>query len=844
MRWLAVPLAFGFAHAVNAGELDSEYLRGSTATTRTYVVVQSPVQADHWRDPVQHYAIQPRAPERALAVAPRAPAPSGWTGAYAGLTAGLAAGSYGNRTSALGSGYMNATQAAAVTAAGDQTISSHGFAAGIEAGYNWQFGQFLIGGETDLQALHLNAAGNSGAVSYPGAAGDQFVVSSYGNSNWLFTARARAGLITSDNTLFFVTGGLALTQLDSNFLFTDNVGALESARINTMKTGFAVGAGVEAPLTDRLSMKAEYQYVNFGSAQATGTGNSLTALFPNRTFAHSGDMTANVARVGLNYHFNGGNVWPDAAIPSSNFRALTVNNSSWDVEAGARAWFNFGRIGAPQPLDNSPGSILASRLTFSGVNGASGEVFARADQADGFFFKGFLGTGATGSGQLNDEDFPAAGAYSNTQSSTTGHIAYATIDAGYTFLKTAAARLGAFVGYNYYEEDVNTYNCTQLAGAATCVAANPFPANFLGISQDGNYKSLRLGLSSQFMLTDRLRLTADVAYLPLVNFTGLDSHNARELLLLETASNGDGVMLEAMLDYHVTDAWNVGLGGRYWTWNMRTGTTTFNFLGAPPSTVEPGRYNSERYGMFVQSSYQWGGAATAVRTYAAAVAPMNWTGFYVGGHVGGGWSDDRWSDRFGSAPSGLGSTNIAGFGDTVRATGSLAGVQVGYDWQKGNLVFGVQADTSAADMVGENTCFSGLGGVNCQRTVNVIDTFTGRVGYAWGRSLGYLKAGGALFGVSYGLNGNTNAVSLGAGSSTGPTWGWTAGGGFEYALTDCWSTMLEYNYIGASSTSVSFPSVAVIGTANTSIQQAINTVKLGVNYRFNTGNPPVVIAKY
>ena len=79
---------------------------------------------------------------------------------------------------------------------------------------------------------------------------------------------------------------------------------------------------------------------------------------------------------------------------------------------------------------------------------------------------------------------------------------------------------------------------------------------------------------------------------------------------------------------------------------------------------------------------------------------MNWTGLYAGGHIGGGWSNDHWSDTFGSAPSGLGATNIAGFGDTTHATGPLAGGQVGFDLQKANAVFGVQADASALNMVG------------------------------------------------------------------------------------------------------------------------------------------------
>jgi opacity protein-like surface antigen len=294
-------------------------------------------------------------------------------------------------------------------------------------------------------------------------------------------------------------------------------------------------------------------------------------------------------------------------------------------------------------------------------------------------------------------------------------------------------------------------------------------------------------------------------------------------------------MLEAVLGYDITTAWNVGVGARYWAWNMRTGSTTFNFLGAPPPIVEPGGYSSERYGMFVQSSYKWGDAGPVARAPMPAAAPMNWTGLYAGGHIGGGWSNDQWSDTFGSAPSGLGAINIAGFGDTTHATGPLAGGQAGFDLQKANAVFGVQADASAANLMGQGTCFSGLGGVNCQRAISALGTFTGRVGYAWGRSLAYAKAGGALVAASYGVNGNTGAVSLGSGSSGGIAFGWTAGGGFEYALTDCWSTMLEYDYIGVSDTSVTFPNVAVVNTSNTTVQQGINMVKLGVNYRFNPG---------
>jgi opacity protein-like surface antigen len=763
--------------------------------------------------------------------------PFNWTGAYVGLTAGAAWGSSHESTVTNAGGYLNAAQAAAVNSAADQTTKLGGFTAGIEGGYNWQLGHFLVGVEADLQSVHLNGRNDGSAIPYPGAPGVQFVATSYSNTDWLFTARPRAGYVADNNWLFYITGGLALTQLKDDFLFTDSNGVLESGQINKLKTGYALGGGVEAPLTNRLTFKVDYLHIAFGDTAGAVTSNNLAAGFPGQTFAHTGSLTADMVRAGLNYKFGGTDpsMNASAAMP---LKAPVLVASNWEVEAGARVWFSSGRIGAPQPLVDTPPTppILASRLIYSGLDATSGETFARVDHSSGFFVKGILGAGGGSSGSINDEDFPAAGAYSNTLSSASAHIAYGTIDLGYTFLRSPGAKVGAFVGYNYYEEDVNTYGCAQLAGALTCTPG-AFSPNFQGLSQDDHYNSLRVGLSSQFMLTNRLKLTTDVAYLPWVNFTGQDNHNARELLLPESASTGNGVMLEAILGYNVTEAWNVGVGGRYWAYNMRTGTTTFNFLGAPPPIVETGRYNSERYGMFVQSSYKWGGATSAANAFAMAEpALMKWSGFYVGGHVGGGLGNDQWSDPFGSTPGLGGATNVAGFGDTTRANGPLGGLQIGYDLQRAQWVFGVQADASLADLRGENTCFSGIGGINCGRVVNSLGTITGRVGYAWGRSLAYVKAGGARTNTTYNLYANTNgALALGSGSATMTTWGWTVGGGVEYALSDNWSTMFEYDHIDVPTTTVPFPTVALISAQNISVGGGINVVKVGVNYRFNTG---------
>jgi opacity protein-like surface antigen len=222
---------------------------------------------------------------------------------------------------------------------------------------------------------------------------------------------------------------------------------------------------------------------------------------------------------------------------------------------------------------------------------------------------------------------------------------------------------------------------------------------------------------------------------------------------------------------------------------------------------------------------------------------MNWTGFHIGGHMGGGWSDDRWSDPFASIVGAGGSVNVAGFGDITRATGPLAGGQIGANWQRGSWVLGVQADASGGDIIGQNSCFTGLGGVLCGRTIHAFGTLTGRTGYAWDRSLAYAKVGGALVDATYSVFGNTGALALGSGRTTLNTLGWTIGAGVEYAITNHWTTFAEYDHIGLPSTTVPFPTVAVINANTIAVKQSVDLFKVGLNYKFDFGPWAAVTAK-
>jgi opacity protein-like surface antigen/outer membrane protease len=532
--------------------------------------------------------------------------------------------------------------------------------------------------------------------------------------------------------------------------------------------------------------------------------------------------------------------------------------SEFETDFGLRFFFGSGTLRTADPLNGlAPSSTLISRLVYSGLTSYAGEAFGRVDHVSGLFAKGLIGFGTQDSGRLHDEDLPFSsflGPYSNTLSSVqSGTLSYGNIDLGYSVLRTPGAKLGPFVGYSYYHDGTEVFNCPQLAdnpfvGGARC------PPNTPVISESATFQSLRLGLSGVFMLTDRLQLTTDVAYLPLVYFSGTDDHFLRDLTFAQSASTGDGVQAEAFLSYALTDAWSVGIGGRYWAWNTRDGTETAT--GVPQTA----RFSAERYGGFLQTSYQWGAIAPVAPKEAIYKAPpiveRDWSGFYIGGHVGSGWGDNTWSDPFPSETELLFfetlrglvlvlGTNPAGFGDVNHVSGPLGGGQIGYNYQLGHTVLGVQVDASAADLRGDGTCFSGLGGANCSTSVDALGTLTGRLGYAWDRTLLYANAGGAWSHLNY----SVNLVNLfgGAPSIDADRFGWTVGGGIEYAIDTHWSATLDYNYMDFGSSTFAFGTTPIFvngpftfGKTPININQQIQLVKFGVNYKFDSLGPFVV----
>jgi outer membrane immunogenic protein len=173
----------------------------------------------------------------------------------------------------------------------------------------------------------------------------------------------------------------------------------------------------------------------------------------------------------------------------------------------------------------------------------------------------------------------------------------------------------------------------------------------------------------------------------------------------------------------------------------------------------------------------------------AAYAPpiMSWTGFYIGGHIGGAWSDGEWSD--------VTFSNLAFTGERFdhSISGFIGGGQIGYNQQFGNFVLGVEATLSGADL---NREFNSVlfPTVSFSTDINTIATVTGRFGVAGAQWLFYGKAGWA--GAQVEASGrNADPAALDRFHFDDWRNGWTVGAGLEYKIARNVSVGVEYSFI-------------------------------------------------
>jgi outer membrane immunogenic protein len=215
----------------------------------------------------------------------------------------------------------------------------------------------------------------------------------------------------------------------------------------------------------------------------------------------------------------------------------------------------------------------------------------------------------------------------------------------------------------------------------------------------------------------------------------------------------------------------------------------------------------------------------------AIPAVYDWTGFYVGGNLGAGWSgisDSNFSDTLGSTFTGATNTQFVGGG------------QVGVNYQfRSGIVIGAEAmfDWSPVSHNNPVTATDPTGAVGAN--IGVLDarwltTATGKLGYAWDRVLFYGKGGAAWVATtspSISVAGVPASFSSG-GSTTNATW--TAGFGLEWAFAGNWSVRAEYDYIALPSQSLTVtPGTPTFGGDAISFNNRnLSIFTAALNYKF------------
>ena len=223
-------------------------------------------------------------------------------------------------------------------------------------------------------------------------------------------------------------------------------------------------------------------------------------------------------------------------------------------------------------------------------------------------------------------------------------------------------------------------------------------------------------------------------------------------------------------------------------------------------------------------------ADLAARPYTKAppmiAALYDWSGFYIG--INGGWgsSNNSWDA-------------LAPFGSegSHDASGGTVGGQVGYRWQAGTWVFGVEAQGNWADFSGSNVSLLFPGFVNHSK-VDAFGLFTGQVGYAANNVLLYVKGGAAVTANSYRIDTLGGALVANTGDDT--RWGGVVGVGLEYGFAPNWSIGIEYDHMFMQDRTYTFTSPAGLFVGTDRIGQDVDLVTARLNYKF--GGP--AIARY
>lgn len=199
---------------------------------------------------------------------------------------------------------------------------------------------------------------------------------------------------------------------------------------------------------------------------------------------------------------------------------------------------------------------------------------------------------------------------------------------------------------------------------------------------------------------------------------------------------------------------------------------------------------------------------TKAPAFVAPVPYYNWTGFYVGADIGGGWGRH---DR---------TVIPTGFLTEYDSSGILGGIHAGYNWQMQAIVVGLEADFKASSIKGDD---GGAGGTLDETKLKWLGTVRGRIGYAWDRFLLFATGGWAYANLEH-----FNNAAPGQTFDTNRN-GWTLGAGGQYAWTNNLSGRIEYRYYDLGTYTNGAPTNGILPYE---VSNTFHTVTAGLSFKF------------
>jgi iron complex outermembrane recepter protein len=758
-----------------------------------------------------------------------------WAGPYLGLNLGYSAG----KSKADGV-FSDATLGTPLFAA-DSSDSLKGVIGGVQAGYNWQAGNWVVGLEGDIQMSGQGATPRyvcPGAVCNPTIVDfDAPVTADFVQGHKLDsfgTLRGRLGTTITPDVIAYATGGLAvgsirtaITLSGAGFDADGNPFTFDAPfSVLKIKPGWTVGAGLEGRLFGNVTGKVEYLYMDFGTVSASVT-NAVNAT--PITFSASSHITDNIVRAGVNYKFDpavgGYDVPPGIGVPlifkAPAYGAPVAIAWSWaGPYLGINVGYSAGKSKTDAMFSDPTGTPLFATGSTDNLNG----VIAGFQGGYNWMASSWLVAGIEADIQLSTQNttptFICPGALCNPGIGDVAPAA-AALDRAQKldWFATVRGRLGAVV-----TPDTLMYLTGGLAVAEIRTAGTV--AGFSSsVDENGNLVATPIGLGFYDHRT-KAGWTAGAGFEAHLsgNLTGKVEYLYLDFGRVSTAATNPSnsaplaVNLESRVSDHIV---RVGL----------------NYKFDPTGAVYAAAADSRAPMLFK----------------APMLAAWTWAGPYLGGTIGYGAGKSRTDTIFGDPASGAGLFATA----AARALdGAIGGAQAGYNWLAGVFLAGVEGDLNYSGQRAKlnavcpgEICNPGLVGVIGDPSVIArfeqgqklewFATLRARLGVTvTPDAVAYVTGGVAVgevmtAGTVFGFDGDGNPVNTIV-SSHNTKAGWTAGGGLEGRLAGNWTAKIEYLYLDLG-TVTTIPAPAPNATTAVAFNSRVtdNVLRVGVNYKFD-----------